>query len=104
MPAPKGRTVDGSALALAAIRSAVAGDVGQPTLAIEGGVLRGAEVGEGLDLGMRELQRRGDVSAGGESLCVVGADGVSKGDGVLFGHDGMGDEGWSERADGYSEK
>ena len=71
MPAPKGRTVDGSALPLASIGSAVAG---VDLLNGEGVVLRGAEVGEHLDL------------LGGKR--AIGTDRISEGDEVLFGHDG----------------
>ena len=86
MPAPKGRTVDSSALALAPIGSAVAGDVGQPTLAIEGGVLSRTEVGEKLDCGIRESALCGPVRRAG------GDDRISKGDEVLFSHFGVGVE------------
>ena len=88
MPPPGGWHDGASALPLAPIGSAVAGDVGKPPVAVERGVLRCAEVGECVDLGVGELQRRGNVSTSGEGLRVVSANGIRKSDEMLFGHFG----------------
>ena len=83
MPAPKGRTVDGSALALASVRSAVASNVGEPAGAIEGRILGSTEVGKDLDRGIGESALCGPVRRAG------GNDRISEGNEVLFGHGRM---------------
>ena len=89
MPAPKGRTVDGSrpALELASVGAALAGNVGQPSAPIEGGVLRRAEVGEFRNGVAREVFDCLPSVGGNDAIGV--ANRISEGNEVLFGHGRM---------------